>query len=58
MGWHTSEDKEGLFGGQAASRGLAAHWGSRERSSAVGSCEQRAVDVQTFGLILHKPNVS
>lgn len=31
---------------------------STEKSSVVGSCEQRAVDVETFGLILHKPNVS
>lgn len=30
---------------------------STEKSSVVGSCEARAVDVETFGLILRKPNV-
>lgn len=31
---------------------------STAKSSIVGFCEQRAVDVETFGLVLRKPNVS
>lgn len=31
---------------------------STAKPNVVGSCEHRAVDVETFGLVLCKPNVS
>ena len=52
VSWAASFPQAGSMLGQLS----ACPQASTEKSSVVGSCEQRAVDVETFGLILRKPN--